>query len=82
MSKEDGGIQKAFAAVEIAKKKAMVGVLKCLYWLYKQDIPHTTKYVPLLELAKSLGATYLNDLHLGGNAHYTSERFLAASLIY
>ena len=54
----------------------MVGVMKCLYWLHKQGIPHATKYVPLLELAKSLGATYLNDLYLGGNAHYTSERFV------
>ena len=73
MSREDGGIQEAFAAVESGEKKAMVGAIKCLYWLCKQDIPHTTKYVPLLDLAKSLGAAYLNDLHLGGNAHYTSN---------
>ena len=38
------------------------------------EIPHATNFVPLLELGKSLGASYLSDLHVGGNAHYTSER--------
>ena len=44
--------------------------MKCLYWLAKQEIPHTTNYVGLLELVQSLGATYLSDVNLGGNAHY------------
>ena len=50
-------------------------------WLCKHDIAHTTNYILLLELAKSLGATYLQDLHLGGNAHYTSERFIQEALM-
>ena len=29
---------------------------------------------------QSLGATYLSDLNLGGNAHYTSERFLQEAM--
>ena len=30
--------------------------------------------------AGSLGATYLSDLNIGGNAHYTSERFLQGAM--
>ena len=75
LSRKDGGIEQAFATVESAERKPMIAAMKYLYWLCKQEIPHTTNYKPLLELAKSIGATYLNDLNLGGNAHYTSECF-------
>ena len=81
LSRKDGGIEQAFATVESAERKAMIAAMKCLYWLCKQEIPHTTNYMPLLELAKSIGATYLNDLNLGGNAHYTSERFMQEAVI-
>ena len=47
--------------------------MKCLYWLCKQEIPHTTNYEPLLALVKALGCSYLSSLSKGGNAHYTSE---------
>ena len=70
LSRVDGGILQAFATVESAEKKALTAAFKCLYWLCKQEIPHTTNYVPLLEVAKFLGATYIHDLQLGGNARY------------
>ena len=54
----------------------MIGAMKCMYWLCKQEIPHTTDFSSLLELAKKVGATYLNDICLSKNAHYTSERFM------
>ena len=54
----------------------MIGVLTCLYWLCKHEIAHTTNFSSLLRLGKSLGALYLNDLEVGRNAHYTSERFI------
>ena len=76
LSRKDGGIQQSFAAIESAERKVMIAAMKCLYCLCKQEIAHTTNYVPLLELVKSIGATYLHDLNLGSNAHYTSERFL------
>ena len=79
-SKVDGGIEQAFAVVESAERKAMKAAMKCLYWLAKQEIPHTTDFVGLLELAQSLGATYLQDLNLGSNAHYTSERFVQEAM--
>lgn len=62
--------------MQSAEKKAMIGAMKCMYWLCKQEVAHTTKFSDLLDLAKSIGATYLNDLQKGGNAHYTSECFM------
>ena len=58
----------------------MKAAMKCLYWLAKQEITHTTNYVGLLELVQSLGATYLRYLNIGGNAHHTSERFLQEAM--
>ena len=80
MSKKYGGVQQAFTAVESAERKAMKAAMKCLYWLAKQEIPHTTNFTGLLQLVQSLGATYLSDLNIGGNAHYTSERFLQEAM--
>ena len=67
-SRNTGGIMQAFTTVESAERKAM---MKCPYWLAKQEIPHTTNFVGLVQ---SLGATYLNDLNLGGYAHYYFTR--------
>ena len=74
-SRADGGIRMAFERVFSAERKAMLGALKCMYFLNKREIAHTTNFIPLCELGKSLGALYLEDLNRGGNAHYTSERF-------
>ena len=76
IARDVGGIEQALSAVESAERKAMISAMKCLYFLCKNEIPHTTNFVSLLGLAKSIGATYLCDLNLGGNAHYTSERFI------
>ena len=73
-SKKDGGIAMALQRVISAHRKAFIGALKCMYFLNHLEIPHTTNFVPLLELSKSLGASYLSDLYVGDNAHYTSER--------
>ena len=74
-SRTDGGIEMAFQWVISAERKAVIGSLKCMYFLNKREIAHTTNFVPLCELGKYLGAVYLQDLQRGGNAHYTSERF-------
>ena len=75
-SHKGAGIVQALSNVESAGKKAMIGALTCLYWLCKHEIAHTTNFSSLLRLGKSLGALYLNDLEVGRNAHYTSERFI------
>ena len=74
-ARTDGGIERAFQRVVSAERKATMGSLKCMYFLTKREIAHTTNFVPLCELGKSLGELYLQDLQQGGNAHYTSERF-------
>ena len=43
----------------------------------KEDIAITTKYESLVNLVKSLGCSYLNDLSIGRNATYTSKRIVA-----
>lgn len=59
----------------------MIGAMKCRYWLCREEIPHTTKFTSLVSLGKSLGATYLNDLVVGKNAQYTSERFMQEAVM-
>ena len=58
----------------------MVGALKAVYWLAKEEIAHTTKYASLIDLAKSLGCDYLKELNVGRNATYTSEMIIAEFL--
>ena len=81
LSAKDGGLRQAFTAVESAERRAMKSAKKCLYWLAKQEIPHTTNFAGLIELTQSLGVTYLNDLNLGGNTHYMSERFMQEAIV-
>ena len=71
-----GGIREAVEQQVVAQREAVVGAMKCLYWLCKQENPHTTNYEPLMSLATSLGCTYLSALNVGRNAHYTSERIV------
>ena len=53
--------------------KSMIGRFKCLYWLCKEEVAHTTKFESLLELGKPLGVEYLDAVCQGGNAQYTSR---------
>ena len=75
-AKKCGGIERAFDQVVSAEKKAFIGALKCMYWLNKSEIAHTTNFSPLLDLCKSLGVSYLEDMTRGQNAKYASERFM------
>ena len=61
-ARTDGGIERAFQQVVSTERKAMIGSLKCMYFLNKREIAHTTNFVPLCELCKSLGVLYLQDL--------------------
>ena len=47
-----------------------------MHFLTEQEIAHTTNFTPLVNLAKSLGATYLGEIALGQNQKYTSDRFM------
>ena len=45
-----------------------------LYFLYKQRIPHTTNYEPLLDLAGLLGTDIKSTISIARNATYTSDK--------
>lgn len=74
--KAQGGIREAMEEQVVLQGNAVIGAIKCLYWLCKQEIPHTTNYEPPLSLATNLGCTYLSALNVSRNAHYTNERIV------
>ena len=55
----------------------MIGALKCMYFLTKHELPHTTTFSGLLDLAIDLGSDYLRSLRQAGNAHYRSEQIMS-----
>ena len=73
-SQRDGGIAQAFSAHVLINRKALIGALKMMYWLAKEEIAHTTKFSSLMDPSVQLGSDYLCELSLGRNAHYTSEQ--------
>ena len=50
-SQASGGIKQALDSQLELRKHGVIGAMKSIYWLAKQEIPHTTNYVPLLNLA-------------------------------
>ena len=75
-SSSSGGIVAAFSQQVNLQRLAVVGALKIIYWLVKEEIAHHTKYESLLQLAVSLNCDYLRELIVSGNAHYTSHRII------
>ena len=73
-------ISQAFSDNFSIEMKAAVGCLKCVYWLCKREIAHTTTYPELLALAQSLGCDYFKALNVGRNATYTSPQIVAEFL--
>ena len=71
-----GGMQQAFQRQINFQWQALIGALTVTYCLAKEELPLTTKYEPLLDLALSLGCDYLKELEVGGNAHYRSHAII------
>ncbi|XP_035683974.1 zinc finger protein 862-like [Branchiostoma floridae] len=72
-----GGIAQAFQRVVSVQGEALTKAMKVLYFLAKEEIPHTTKFSSLLDFSKDhLGCDVLSHLNQGGNANYRSERIL------
>ena len=76
LSARHGGIPEAIDAILSLQRKAFISHLKCMHFLAKRKIAHTTKFTALIQLAKSLGSTYLGEYSMGGNIKYTSQPFL------
>ena len=73
-------IHQALSDICSAEIKAAVGCCKCVYWLCKHEIEHTTTYPHLLELAQSLGCDYFKALNVGHNATDTSSQIVGEFL--
>ena len=58
----------------------MLGRFKCLYWLFKEELAHTTKFTSLVHLAKLIGVEYLGSVEKGANVLYTSREFVLETL--
>ena len=67
-AKRSGGFCACMEEQVSLQRQAVCGSLKCLYWLAKEETAHHTKFSSLLELGKSLGCTYFNELVVGKNA--------------
>ena len=78
-AERDGGIRQVFSTQVVLNRKALIGALRIMYWLAK-EIPHTTKFNSLKELAIYLGCDYLNEQCLRRNAQYTSEQTISELL--
>ncbi|XP_076103623.1 zinc finger protein 862-like [Mytilus galloprovincialis] len=73
-------IQSAVEHHTSLEKTALIGAFKIMYWLAKEEIPHTTHFASLLDLAKNLGCDYLNLLQKGESVNYTSQRIMQEML--
>ena len=75
-----GGIQQAFQRRVSVQRKALIGALKIVYCLSKEEIALTSKYEAILELTINLGCDYLKELEVGGNARYRSHAIIGEFL--
>ena len=50
----DGGISTAFENVWEAEESAVKAALTCVYFMAKEEIPHTTKYEPMMNFCLTL----------------------------
>lgn len=71
-----GVLEGAFKEVITVEQKAFIGHLKCMYWVIKAEVSHTTNFESLIELCESLGCEYLKKIRKADNAKYTSEQFM------
>ena len=75
-SESSGGIRAALQEAMSQERRAVIGALKCMYFLTNNELPHTTTFSELLDLAIDLGSDYLQALRQAGNAHYRSEQIM------
>ena len=54
-----GVIRGVIEAGMTRERKAVIGALRCLYFLVKNEMPHTTKFATLLDMAINLGYDYM-----------------------
>ncbi len=75
-----GGIRGALEVPITEERKAVIGALKCLYFLAKNELPHTTKFTSLVDFSINMGCSFMKQLRRGGNASYRSKQVVAEFL--
>ena len=70
----------AQSANPVVPAKGIEQAFRCLYFLAKQGIPHTTNFVPLLDLAGLLGVDIRRQISIARNALYTSDKMIQEML--
>jgi hypothetical protein len=80
-AKRSGGIRACMEDQVSLQRQAVRGAFKCIYWLAKEETAHHTKFKSLLELGKSIGCSYFNELEVGKNTSYTSHRMIDGFLV-
>lgn len=71
------GIEAGFVREEAVNRKAMIAAMTVLYMLCKEEIPHTTKFGPVLDVVQHVGGDILKTLNKGANQKYTSMRHIS-----
>ncbi|XP_060558657.1 E3 SUMO-protein ligase KIAA1586-like [Ruditapes philippinarum] len=61
--------------------QARVAAFRNLYWLIKQEMPHTSNYLALMQLCKEQGVNILSNLDQGGNNNGQSQRFIQEAVL-
>ena len=62
------------------ERRAVIGSLKCMYFLTRNEISHTTNFSGLIDLAINLGSDYLRTIRQSANAQYRSEQIMSESI--
>lgn len=75
-AKCSGGLRAVVDKQVSLQRQAVIGAMKCLYWLAKEETAHHTKFKSLINLGKSLGCSYLSELEIAKNATYSSHRII------
>ena len=73
-SSRDGGLLQAIQTQIALNRAAVKTAMQCLYWLVKEEIPHTTNYPSLPKAVYYMRCSHLKHLQCGENAKYTSRR--------
>ena len=63
--------------MQMVDEKAFMDGLRCMYYLNKREIAHTTNFASLKELCMLLGNDSLPLLRTGANVNYNSEQAMA-----
>ena len=72
VAEKNGGVEQALQKQITIEEQALIGALRCMYFLVHSKIPHTTNFASLMDLCKMMGCEYLNALKVKECTTYSS----------